>query len=71
MQDWWEHARRLQTKEHRKGFDTLFMLVIWLERKERNARLFDQHASTTQELTEKIKQEIHLWMGRSSCLKHE
>jgi hypothetical protein len=26
---WWNHLRMLRVKERRRGFDTLFMLIIW------------------------------------------
>ncbi|PUZ57515.1 hypothetical protein GQ55_5G438400 [Panicum hallii var. hallii] len=62
LQDWWSHGRRLQAKERRKGFDTLFMLIIWLLWKERNARLFDQRSSSADQLLQLIKLEIRIWV---------
>jgi hypothetical protein len=62
LQDWWSHGRCLQAKERRKGFDTLFMLIIWLLLKERNARLFDQRSSSADQLLQLIKLEIRIWV---------
>jgi hypothetical protein len=50
------------------------MLVIWSIWKERNAQLFSACASTAQELIQRIKRDIDLWvlagarhLGRLSC----
>jgi len=75
LQDWWSHARRRQPMERRKGFDTLFMLVIWLLWKERNAHLFDRYSSSAAQLLQLIKLEIQLWVEagatRLGCLRCE
>jgi hypothetical protein len=75
LQNWWEYARLLQPKARRKGFDTLFMLVVWLRWKERNGRLFNRQSHTVSEVLDFIKSEITLWVqagaARLGCLKRE
>ncbi|CAO2047510.1 unnamed protein product [Urochloa humidicola] len=61
-QDWWNHIRRLQPLEKRKGTDTLAMLLFWSTWKERNRRLFDGRRCQVQELLFTIRQEGHLWV---------
>ncbi|RCV07172.1 hypothetical protein SETIT_1G223100v2 [Setaria italica] len=62
LRDWWTKLTKLQPRERRKGLNILFMLVIWSIWKERNARLFNQCSSTTQELLQRIKSDIDLWV---------
>jgi hypothetical protein len=58
---WWTNSRKRLPKEIRRGFDSLFFLVGWLLRKERNARTFNRVASSPAQLLEIIEQEIVLW----------
>ncbi|PAN17004.2 hypothetical protein PAHAL_3G099400 [Panicum hallii] len=75
LHTWWDHLRKLQAQEKRRGFDTLFMLIIWALWKERNNRLFQRQESTVQELQDRIKLDIKLWIeagaSRLGCLKRE
>jgi len=63
LHQWWNHLRRLQVKERRRGLDTLNMLILWSLWKERNARLFDNHSSTVLDVRERIKVDINLWIN--------
>ncbi|RCV41430.1 hypothetical protein SETIT_9G135500v2, partial [Setaria italica] len=75
LQNWRVKLRRQQSRERRKGLDTLFMLTIWSIWEERNARLFNQSPSTLQELMQRIGSDTDLWVvagaRRLGCLKQE
>jgi len=75
LHTWWEHLQRLQVREHRRGFDSLFMCITWAIWKERNNSLFEGTSCTAQELQDKIKLDIKLWIHAGArclgCLKWE
>jgi hypothetical protein len=58
MVDWWLPSRKRVHKHRRKGFDTLFALVIWLER---NARVFNRKSLRADQLADRIKAEGLQW----------
>jgi hypothetical protein len=61
--------------EHRRVFDSLFMCITWAIWKERNNHMFEGTSCTAQELQDKIKLDIKLWIHagarRLDCLKRE
>ncbi|RCV36316.1 hypothetical protein SETIT_7G308900v2, partial [Setaria italica] len=62
LQDWWIQARRLWTRQKRKGLDTLIALVTWEIWKERNARVFRGDHLQMDHLLQKIKATGELWI---------
>ena len=46
----------------KKAIRSLAMLIIWEVWKERNARVFNRHQTSTTMLMEKIKAEANLWI---------
>ena len=46
----------------KKAIRSLAMLIIWEVWKERNARVFNRHETSTTMLMEKIKAEANLWI---------
>jgi len=72
---WWKHLRTLQESDRKRGFNTLFMLIIWALWKERNNWLFQGVSTHGPDLQEKIKMDIKLWIDvgarRLGCLKQE
>jgi hypothetical protein len=58
--DWWLPTRKCVHKSNRKGFDTLFALVVWLLWLERNVRVFQ--ASTARQLCITIRDDGRQWM---------
>ena len=46
LHTWWEHLRGMQGRDRRRGFDSLFMCIIWAIWKERNKRLFEGTSCT-------------------------
>ena len=75
LHTWWEHLRGMQGRDRRRGFDSLFMCIIWAIWKERNKRLFEGTSCTAVELQDKIKLDIQLWIHAGvhhlGCLKRE
>lgn len=65
--------RKLQPKERRRGFGSLFMLTAWALWKERDARLFERRESSVHELLERTREEAILWIevgaSRLGCFK--
>ena len=65
---WWTQlARRISDKKKRKEINGLIILTarsIWLER---NSRVFDQCASTTSAVFNRIEQEFALWRMAGIC----
>lgn len=59
--DWWLRVRKLLPKDIRRGFDSLFFLVGWLLRKERNSRTFKRRVSSPAQLLQAIKDEAAQW----------
>jgi hypothetical protein len=50
-------------KAPRKTFDSIFALVLWLLRNERNLRVFRSRATLSHQLTERIMEELGSWRG--------
>ena len=46
LQTWWDYLRGMQGRDRRRGFDSLFMCIIWAIWKERNKRLFEGTSCT-------------------------
>ncbi|OEL26842.1 hypothetical protein BAE44_0012140, partial [Dichanthelium oligosanthes] len=63
LPEWWEHTRNLFTGTRKKGYDSLFTLVVWQLWKERNAQLFRSTEATVQQLLTSLKQEMELWIA--------
>lgn len=57
----WRRWRRGIPAQQRRGFDSLFVLVIWLTWKERNTRIFQATLSTVGALFSRCKEEALLW----------
>ena len=63
LQEWWPTAWKRIPKGHRKGFDSLVLLICWSIWKQRNGRGFGgQGISNEEELSTKIYQELRLWL---------
>ncbi|GJM89732.1 hypothetical protein PR202_ga05948 [Eleusine coracana subsp. coracana] len=60
FQFWWRASKRV-TREQRKGFNTLVMLVVWETWKHRNRCVFDGLPPHSQQLLDDILQEAQLW----------
>uniref|UniRef100_J3L539 Uncharacterized protein n=1 Tax=Oryza brachyantha TaxID=4533 RepID=J3L539_ORYBR len=58
---WWNRARTVFRFRYRAAFDSLCLLVTWLIWKERNARMFNQVASTVDKLFNDIRTEVMIW----------
>jgi len=61
--DQWLVERKLLPKDHRRGFDALFLLVSWLIWKERNSRVFERFATMPARLLPKILDECNAWVA--------
>jgi hypothetical protein len=60
--DWWLPTRKRVHKSNRKGFDTLFALVVWSLWLEQNARgVFNAKTSTARQLCAAIRHEGRQW----------
>lgn len=55
-------VRRLWSKEHRRGFDSLFALISWEIWKERNSRCFRETERNPSALLQIIKVEARQWV---------
>jgi hypothetical protein len=60
-EEWWIQARKRAPKNLRKDFDTVTILVHWRIWKERNARIFQQEASTINMVFELIIEDLRAW----------
>ena len=58
---WWLDSLQGTTSSTRKVVNSLIMLTWWMLWKERNARIFDRKASTVEQVTDKIMDEIFSW----------
>jgi hypothetical protein len=56
--DWWLRARQSIRKARRKCFNSVVMLITWLQR---NARVFGGHQVPPSMLAELIAQDCELW----------
>mgnify|MGYP006951655593 FL=1 len=66
-EDWWLEARAAIPKPLRRNFDTIAILIHWRIWKERNARIFDNVASTVDRVLELIKEDIRMWRA-AGCI---
>jgi hypothetical protein len=76
--DWWLPSRKRVHKTQHKGFDSLFVLVVWSLWLERNARVFNGKALLAGQLANDIRDEGRRWVAsgfinyetsfRSSCV---
>jgi hypothetical protein len=58
---WWECLTNSQPPRRRQGASTLFMIVAWRLRKERNARLFDNRTAPIAVILDRINLEVDMW----------
>jgi hypothetical protein len=58
---WWPEARLRVPRPHRKGFDSIVLLVVWTLWKERNSRVFERYAETLPTICQRIADEVELW----------
>jgi hypothetical protein len=68
--DWWLSSRKRLPKDRRKGFDTLFSLIIWSIWLKQNAHVFHGESKQVQRLIADIRDEAAQWVsaGFSSLL---
>lgn len=59
VKEWWTEIHKRGPS--RKALSSLAILVAWEVWKERNARVFQNHATTHAMLVSKIKNEVGLW----------
>jgi hypothetical protein len=59
--EWWHHAMQQIEKQHRKGFNSLVVLVAWWIWKHRNACVFEGTSSNVNALMQKIRDVANLW----------
>jgi mannose/fructose/N-acetylgalactosamine-specific phosphotransferase system component IIC len=57
-----DQATEPAAEDERKGINSLFMLVIWTLWKEKNARLFNGSSMVAQEVVQKVRHELQLWV---------
>ncbi|KAF8780381.1 hypothetical protein HU200_001493 [Digitaria exilis] len=69
IQDWWLQLRVLLPANKQKRFDSLFALIAWQLRKERNARVFHGVESQPSELLQRIKKEGEDWITAGAIWK--
>lgn len=62
VRSWWRQLRLSVQGDRRSGMDSLFALVSWQIRKERNARCFRGATSTVPEILQQIKAEADRWI---------
>ena len=58
---WWLDSLHGSTATSRKAENSLIMLTWWMLWKERNARIFYNKAATTEQVTDKIMDELRFW----------
>jgi hypothetical protein len=61
--DWWLQTRGMVPEHHRRGFDSLVLLVSWEVWKERNRRTFDGHSKTPTQLLGVIRDDGDSWIA--------
>ena len=66
-EDWWLKARAGIPKQMRRNFDTMAILLHWRIWKERNARIFDNAASTPDRVRDLFLEDIHIWRS-AGCI---
>lgn len=59
--DWWLGSRQRVGRPRRKGFDSLFLLVVWHLWLERNARVFQRRPLQPTARLRAIAEELHQW----------
>lgn len=57
-EDWWISARQQIPKTRRRVFDTITTLIHWRIWKERNARVFDQQASSVDKVFDAFREDL-------------
>jgi hypothetical protein len=60
LADWWLRRRKKIFMDHRKGFDSFVVLMVWLIWKERNARVFHGASRTVAQLASSVLDEGRL-----------
>jgi hypothetical protein len=63
LADWWIASRKRIQKLHRKGFDTLLLLVCWMLWNERNSRVFEGVSIEAVRLASLIRDEGRQWVA--------
>lgn len=61
--EYWLQTRGMVPEHHRRGFDSLVLLVSWEVWKERNRRTFDGHSMTPTQLLGVIRDEGDSWIA--------
>lgn len=65
--DWWLQVRAAIPKPMRRNFDTITILIHWRIWKERNARIFDNVASSVDRVLDLIREDIGMWRA-AGCI---
>jgi hypothetical protein len=63
LADWWIASRKRIQKLHRKGFDTLLLMVCWMLWNERNSRVFEGVSIEAVRLASLIRDEGRQWVA--------
>jgi hypothetical protein len=61
FQDWWRNAEGQVSKEKKKGFNTMVILVAWWLWKDRNTCVFDGASPSTRDVLQHIQEDATLW----------
>lgn len=59
---WWTAATETVPQQHRHAWSSVVQLVWWTVWKERNARIFRQHASSHHEVFYRFKDDLSAWV---------
>lgn len=61
FQEWWSMAERQVPAPHRKGFNSLVILVAWWIWKHRNTCVFDGASFSTTSILQHIQEDVRFW----------